>query len=152
MRSSERPLHGADDLRRLSASIIQRKLRFPCAGVASYPFILREERRRIKYLVPTLRSPLPSEANGSLLLPEPLIKVAPIYFLSTTKSINDIEARAALSTQKSCCRPMRQKNTLTVAHSGTPWKLLRTNGTLSLHGVLLWLCPEKYRRNSIPRW
>ena len=89
--------------------------------------------------------------------------------------------RKVWSTRKSCCRPMPRRKLFwlweAISHarplpawsashdngdcvpvawgrgwSGTQWKPLKTSGTPSLPDGLCWHCPEKCRRNCIPRW
>ena len=61
-------------------------------------------------------------------------------------------ARKKWSIRKSCCPQMLHPNMLTERLSGTPLKKSKSNGTPSLQGGLLPLCPEKSRWSYYRRW
>ena len=137
------------------AEIIQRKLHFPCAGFARYPFIVFSFHR--KEVQPKCRFPiwkyeLFREAKAAQLLPEPPTKPEKKYFLSMTRNRKITEENnPKLSTQKSCCRSMHRPNMQTGQHSGTLSRKWRSNGTHSLQGVSLLPCQEKYRLKCVRR-
>ena len=120
--------------------------------VSCFSFFQELQKEMMKWQTLILKSKSRSEVNGSQLLPELPTRAARICFPSMTRSTKTTGKRKVWSTRKSCCRPMPRRNTPTGNSSGTQWKPLKTSGTPSLPDGLCWHCPEKCRRNCIPRW
>lgn len=129
-------------------SFMSERLRIAAKLLAPHGFIFIS----MKWQTLILKSKSRSEVNGSQLLPELPTRAARICFPSMTRSTKTTGKRKVWSTRKSCCRPMPRRNTPTGNSSGTQWKPLKTSGTPSLPDGLCWHCPEKCRRNCIPRW
>ena len=101
---------------------------------------------------PTSISKSLSEAKATLRLPELPTKPEKSCFPSMTRKPRTTLARKKWSIRKSCCPQMLHPNMLTERLSGTPLKKSKSNGTPSLQGGLLPLCPEKSRWSYYRRW